>query len=75
MVAVITAGYAHSQGRPDDADLVRELCGRLEAVNDPQRQRYVELLSVVNGWPVPDDLAPAPDWGVQALRVRMPGAG
>lgn len=43
---------------------------RLEAVNDPRRERYTELLAVINGWPAPEILAPVLDWAVEALRVR-----
>ncbi|WP_095857976.1 MerR family transcriptional regulator [Streptomyces sp. Ag82_O1-15] len=43
---------------------------RLEAVNDPRRERYTELLAVINGWPAPESLAPVLDWAVEALRVR-----
>ncbi|WP_067471691.1 helix-turn-helix domain-containing protein [Actinomadura hibisca] len=42
----------------------------LAAAGDPRRQRYVELLSIVNGWTAPDDLAPMLDWSVQALNAH-----
>jgi DNA-binding transcriptional MerR regulator len=44
---------------------------RLEAVNDPRRERYTELLAVINGWPAPESVAPVLDWAVEALRVRV----
>jgi DNA-binding transcriptional MerR regulator len=69
-VSEFTAYYAHLLGRPDDIDLRRRLAARLESVNDPRRERYLQLLAVVNGWPAPESLAPALDWSVQALRVR-----
>lgn len=71
-VAAFTADYAHLFDRPDDIDLRRRLTARLECVNDPRRERYLQLLAVVNGWPAPESLAPALDWSVQALRVRAP---
>ena len=71
-VAAFTADYAHLFDRPDDIDLRRRLTARLERVNDPRRERYLQLLAVVNGWPAPESLAPALDWSVQALRVRTP---
>ncbi|WP_416958865.1 MerR family transcriptional regulator [Streptomyces sp. Agncl-13] len=71
-VAAFTAHYAHLLGRPDDAELRRRLVIRLESVNDPRRERYLQLLAVVNGWPAPESLAPVFDWSVQALRVRTP---
>ncbi|MFJ8981508.1 MerR family transcriptional regulator [Streptomyces sp. NPDC102282] len=70
IVAVFTAHYAHLLGRPDDVELRRMLATRLESVNDPRRERYLQLLAVVNGWPAPESLAPVLDWSVQALRVR-----
>ncbi|MFF4233192.1 MerR family transcriptional regulator [Streptomyces sp. NPDC001820] len=70
IVAAFTAHYAHLLGRPDDLELRRRLATRLESVNDPRRERYLQLLAVVNGWPAPESLAPVFDWSVQALRVR-----
>ncbi|MFI5642144.1 MerR family transcriptional regulator [Streptomyces goshikiensis] len=70
IVATFTAHYAHLLGRPDDDELRRRLAARLESVNDPRRERYLQLLAVVNGWPAPESLAPVFDWSVQALRVR-----
>ncbi|NBH09746.1 MerR family transcriptional regulator [Amycolatopsis sp. SID8362] len=40
----------------------RELRDWLEAVNDPRRERYLELLAVINGWAQPESLTPALDW-------------
>ena len=45
---------------------------RLESMDDPRRDRYLQLLAVINGWPAPESLAPPLAWTVQALRVRMP---
>ncbi|WP_432060056.1 MerR family transcriptional regulator [Streptomyces sp. S1] len=70
IVAAFTAQYAHLLGRPDDIELRRRLVTRLESVNDPRRERYLQLLAVVNGWPAPESLAPVFDWSVRALRVR-----
>ncbi|MGW2960837.1 MerR family transcriptional regulator [Streptomyces sp. NPDC001220] len=70
IVVAFTAHYAHLLGRPDDVELRRRLATRLESVNDPRRERYLQLLAVVNGWPAPESLAPVFDWSVQALRVR-----
>ncbi|MBN6041125.1 MerR family transcriptional regulator [Amycolatopsis sp. 195334CR] len=47
-----------------------ELAHRLEAANDPRRDRYVRLLAVINQWAPPEDLAPVLDWSVTALRLR-----
>ncbi|MFE7313591.1 MerR family transcriptional regulator [Streptomyces sp. NPDC057555] len=70
IVAAFTAHYAHLLGCPDDVELRHRLATRLESVNDPRRERYLQLLAVVNGWPAPESLAPVIDWSVQALRVR-----
>ncbi|MDV9168798.1 MerR family transcriptional regulator [Streptomyces sp. W16] len=76
IVAAFTAHYAHlldcPDSRPDEIELRRRLATRLERVNDPRRERYLQLLAVVNGWPAPESLAPVLDWSVQALRVRTP---
>ncbi|MEV5893368.1 MerR family transcriptional regulator [Nonomuraea fuscirosea] len=51
------------------------LLDRLEAAADPRRERYAELLAVINGWPPPESLAPALTWFITALRAeaRSPG--
>ena len=50
----------------------RQLLARLEAVNDPRRERYLTLLTVINGWPAPESLTPVLDWSIQALSARVP---
>ncbi|ARX81121.1 MerR family transcriptional regulator [Streptomyces alboflavus] len=71
VVADLTAHYALMVGdRIGAADLRQRLLSRLETMNDPRRDRYLELLAVVNGWPPPDSLAPVLDWSVAALRAR-----
>jgi DNA-binding transcriptional MerR regulator len=72
VVAALAAHYARVLGRPDDASLRRQLLARLEAVNDPRRERYLTLLSVINGWPAPQSLAPALDWSIRALEAPVP---
>ncbi|MFE5297875.1 MerR family transcriptional regulator [Streptomyces sp. NPDC056632] len=44
-----------------------ELLARLKTLNDPRRQRHLELLARINGWPAPEPLAPVLDWVVGAL--------
>lgn len=39
-----------------------ELRTWLGVVHDPRRERYLELLAVVNGWAVPESLTPTLDW-------------
>jgi DNA-binding transcriptional MerR regulator len=71
VVAALTAHYAHILGHPDDAGLQRQLLARLEAVNDPRRERYLTLLTVINGWQVLESLTPVLDWSIQALGARV----
>ena len=71
IVEALATHYAHVLGRPDDAELRRLLLARLESVNDPRRDRYVQLLAVINGWPAPESLSAAFNWSIQAVRVRM----
>ncbi|KUJ66891.1 MerR family transcriptional regulator [Streptomyces albus subsp. albus] len=74
IVAAITAHYARAYRRPDDAELRRLLLDRLETAADPRRERYLQLLAVINGWPAPSSLAPALHWCARALRARTPGS-
>ncbi|MGI5350542.1 MerR family transcriptional regulator [Streptomyces sp. CA-250714] len=70
VVTALTAQCARTLGRPADDELRQWLLHRLEAANDPRRDRYFQLLAVINGWPPPEGLTPAVDWSVAALRVR-----
>ncbi|WP_369240914.1 MerR family transcriptional regulator [Streptomyces sp. R21] len=70
VVNALTAHCAHTVGMPDDAALRQRLLTRLETANDPRRDRYFALLARINGWPPPEDLAPALDWTTQALRAQ-----
>jgi DNA-binding transcriptional MerR regulator len=72
IVVAVMARYVELSGRPDGAALRRRLSTRLAAANDPRRERYLALLSVINGWSAPASLAPALDWFVEALRIRYP---
>ncbi len=70
VIATLTAECALAVGRPDDAQLHGWLLHRLEAANNPRKDRYFDLLAVINGWPAPEPLAPLIDWSVQALSAR-----
>ncbi|HEX3957790.1 MAG TPA: MerR family transcriptional regulator [Trebonia sp.] len=72
VVAALTAHYARILGRPDEAGLRRQLLARLEAVNDPRRERYLTLLAVINGWPALESLTPVLDWCIRALTDDRP---
>jgi DNA-binding transcriptional MerR regulator len=71
VVAAITAHYARLLGCSDDVELRRRLLTRLEGVSDTRRERYSQLLAVINRWPAPERLAPVLDWSVEALRDRV----
>ena len=72
VVAAVVSRYAHALGHADDDDLRRRLLTWMETVNDPRRERYARLLSVINGWPAPDSLAPVFAWLIRALHARTP---
>ncbi|MDX3191989.1 MerR family transcriptional regulator [Streptomyces sp. MN03-5084-2B] len=44
-----------------------ELRKWLGVVHDPRRERYLELLAVINGWAAPESLAPELDWLTAAV--------
>lgn len=56
--AAIVGGLGREPGR------LREWLG---VVNDPRRERYLELLAVINGWSAPESLTPALDWLAAAV--------
>jgi len=70
VVEAIISRYGETAGQADD--LKQQLLARLETANQPQRERYVALLGVVNGWGAAESLGPALDWSVRALRARLP---
>ncbi|MGQ5260084.1 MerR family transcriptional regulator [Micromonospora sp. ZYX-F-536] len=74
VVAAVIDRYARLTGRPDDADLRQRLLDRLDTANDPRRDRYLDLLAVVNGWPTGGGVAPALEWFGRALRARLPSS-
>ncbi len=71
VVASVVDRYRGVFDRPDNVDLRRALLSWAETVNDPRRERYLKLLSMVNGWPAPQSLAPVFDWFIRALRARV----
>ncbi|NUR91999.1 MAG: MerR family transcriptional regulator, partial [Nonomuraea sp.] len=70
IVAEVAGEYARTLGRPDGPEPRRRLLTRLEAANDPRRERYLHLLAVVNEWPPPEPQRPALDWFATALRTH-----
>ncbi|WP_030489389.1 MerR family transcriptional regulator [Micromonospora chokoriensis] len=70
VVAAVLTRYASLHGHSDEADLRQLLLARLVLANDPRRDRYLDLLSVINGWSTGDAVAPAVDWFIRALHAR-----
>ncbi len=58
------AAKAIVEGLGRDPGELREWLG---VVNDPRRERYLQLLGVINGWAAPESLAPAFDWLAEAM--------
>ncbi|MFI6124920.1 MerR family transcriptional regulator [Streptomyces sp. NPDC051064] len=71
VVAALAAHYARVLGRPDDVELRHRLLTRLEGVSDARRERYFQLLAVINRWSAPERLTPVLEWSVEALRARV----
>ncbi|MGW1175969.1 MerR family transcriptional regulator [Kitasatospora sp. NPDC002543] len=72
--AAVVAELVERYGRwcagavPGDAGAVRDrLAERLGAMADPRRERYLELLAVVNGWSPPESRAAEMEWAVRAV--------
>ncbi|MFD0408168.1 MerR family transcriptional regulator [Kitasatospora sp. NPDC127116] len=72
--AAVVAELVERYGRwcagavPGDAGALRDrLAERLGAMADPRRERYLELLAVVNGWAAPESWAAEVNWAVRAV--------
>ncbi|MFF3431492.1 MerR family transcriptional regulator [Streptomyces sp. NPDC002602] len=59
--------YAHAFERADESDLCRWLLARLRTTEDPQAERYWQLLATINGWPASPTLAPVHSWFTSAF--------
>ncbi|MFC0625118.1 MerR family transcriptional regulator [Kribbella deserti] len=59
------------RGRKVQRDQANALVDRLLAARDPRRERYLELLAVVNGWSPPESLAPTLNWAIDGIRARL----
>ncbi|GAA3262928.1 MerR family transcriptional regulator [Nonomuraea helvata] len=69
IVGALATRYAQTFGRADDANLRDWMLDRLQAADEPFAERYLQLLAVINGWPVPPSMAPLFSWFIQALRA------
>ncbi|MET0864829.1 MAG: MerR family transcriptional regulator, partial [Nakamurella sp.] len=70
---IVTASLNHCVAAGSTGTASEEILSWLVAVNDPQRERYLTLLSVINQWPPPESLAPVVDWTIAALQARVAG--
>ncbi|WP_067813873.1 MerR family transcriptional regulator [Nocardia inohanensis] len=68
IVGELTALYAETFGRADDAGLRAWILERLEVADDPRVERYWRLVATINGWPPMPELGPAFRWFAAALR-------
>lgn len=59
---------------PGDTGPATWLLHRLESARDPRRDRYFQLLALINGWPAPEPVTPLIDWTVAALRAHARAA-
>jgi DNA-binding transcriptional MerR regulator len=69
LVAQVMAEYAAAVGRPDGPALRAELSAALQRADDPRWQRYLELVSVINGWSRGQP-QPVLSWFRRALAAR-----
>jgi uncharacterized protein (TIGR03086 family) len=81
IVADIVAAWLPLQERSDlrlggdGADARARLVEQLEIAADPHAERYGQLMSIINDWPVRPSLAAAGQWLITALRNNpAPGA-
>jgi hypothetical protein len=66
-VKQITTAYAAVQEQTDDAALRESLAAYLTAAADPRRERYSELLSIINGWDPPNYPSKELRWFLTAM--------
>ncbi|MBV6698226.1 MerR family transcriptional regulator [Kitasatospora aureofaciens] len=73
VVEAVVDRYAGLVGG-DRSDSVRaRLVERLAVLGDPRRERYLELLAVVNGWAAPESWAAEAEWLGQAAGCSAVG--
>lgn len=71
IVSELASAHARVFGRPDDGELRHWLLHRLDVANDPEVERYWQLLSEINGWTIPESIAPVFDWFIEAVRAQI----
>jgi DNA-binding transcriptional MerR regulator len=73
IVDELAADYAGVFGRPDDTELRHWLLHRLKVADDPEVERYWQLLSEINGWTIPESIAPVFAWFIAAVGAQIGG--
>ncbi|AUG79402.1 MerR family transcriptional regulator [Kitasatospora sp. MMS16-BH015] len=71
VVDELAGAFAGLFERTDGPEFRVWLLERMEQGNDPRYERYWQLISVINGWPVAPTLAPAFDWLTAGLRAGL----
>jgi len=68
----VVTHFARIVALPDGPELRQRLVEWLDDASDERRERYLELLAVINGWPAPDEsLAANLDWARKAVTARL----
>jgi DNA-binding transcriptional MerR regulator len=62
--------YVRTFGASDTPGYRAALVRRLQIANDPRTERYLQLLSVINGWPIQPSLSPVIAWFTRALETH-----
>lgn len=70
IVDELLALYAEVFSRPDDPDLRHWVLRRLDVANDRRVEQYWRLLSEINGWTIPESMAPVFDWFTAAVTAQ-----
>lgn len=65
----VTTLFAAAAGREDSPAYRTELAQKMETFSDPRIDRYWRLIAVINGWEPQDNLMPAYEWFMAALRA------
>ncbi|WP_230421352.1 MerR family transcriptional regulator [Actinomadura soli] len=71
----LARAYADASQTTNDAEFRRDLLARMEIGTDRRAERYWQLLTVINGRPVPPTLTPCFEWFIEALRASGANSG
>ncbi len=71
VVDEVVATFARIVDLPVGPQARRRLLDWVALVADPRRERYLELLAVVNGWSAPETLSPVFTWLERAVAAQQ----